>query len=68
LEDRIEFLDPLEENEYGIRMSRSDVCLYLRDPNGDEPSDELLEMMSHGKPTVVLGAGPNLNMPDDVVR
>ncbi|RKN85319.1 glycosyltransferase [Paenibacillus ginsengarvi] len=68
LTDRIELLGPLEENEYGIRMSRSDVCLYLREPRSEEPTDELLEMMSYGKPTVVLGTGAHLDLPDDTVR
>lgn len=67
LKDCVEFLGPLEECDYGNRISRSDVCLYLRHPRSDELSGELLEVMSYGKPTVVLGTGIHLELPDDVV-
>ncbi|TMV53027.1 glycosyltransferase [Paenibacillus mesophilus] len=63
----VEFLGPLGEHEYGSRISRSDVCLYLHHPRSDELSGDLLDVMSYGKPTVVLGTGVHLGLPDDVV-
>lgn len=66
--DRVELLGPLEEDEYGSRMIRSDVCLYLRKPGSGELSGDLLDMMAYGKPTIVLGTGAHLELPDDVVR
>ncbi|WP_176706094.1 glycosyltransferase [Paenibacillus hemerocallicola] len=66
--DRVELIGPLGEDEYGSRMIRSDVCLFLRKPGSGELSGDLLDMMSYGKPTVVLGAGAHLELPDDVVR
>jgi hypothetical protein len=68
IQDRVELLGPLEENEFGVRMSRSDVCLVLREPPSEELPDELLEAMSYGKPTVVLEAGAIRDLPDDAVR
>lgn len=65
--EQLQFVSAWNEDETYIRMSRTDVCLHLHEDNGRAAVDELLDVISHGKPAIVLDTESHRELPEDVV-
>lgn len=66
--DRFELAGTPKQEQFDIQMGRTDVCLHLYKDNGSRAvSDKLLELMSYGKPIIVLDTESHRNLPDDAV-
>ncbi|MFD0694234.1 glycosyltransferase [Paenibacillus sp. GCM10027628] len=63
----VEFKGYADKAEYQTRLSHSDACIQLHYPTEGEASGTLIDILSHGKATIISNVDAYTELPDEVV-